>query len=111
VGETSIAGAIEDLSGSCPAIGFAIGDLAIVTDLDTEFARGLCADVAAGMAVDVKGVVREGVLRAQRLELPLAEHQPHHDAAAGAIAGLAGACPDRAFTIDSIVVTVDGLTD
>jgi hypothetical protein len=54
----SLDGAIADLSGACPARTFKIGATVIAVTAATEFARGVCDDLANDKTVTAKGAIQ-----------------------------------------------------
>ena len=63
-------GRISNLSGACPNLSFSADGRQVVTDSTTRFTEGSCADVRAGIEVDIEGeLLADGVVRATKLEI------------------------------------------
>jgi hypothetical protein len=57
-------------TGACPAIAFTLGTTVVTTSAATKFEGGVCADIIAGVEVEVRGVRQEdGSIAAARVEI------------------------------------------
>jgi hypothetical protein len=61
---------VSGLSGTCPALSFTAGGNRVVTDGNTEFAKGPCKRLSNGMQIDLAGERQpSGIVYARRIEL------------------------------------------
>jgi hypothetical protein len=61
---------VSGLSGSCPALRFAVDGRRVAASSSTRFRRGNCDDVENGVDVEVEGELRpDGIVYASRVEL------------------------------------------
>src|SRR5690606_40950244 len=67
--DSEIEGTVTNVSGSCPTLTFSVGGLAVSTNAQTRFDDGTCSDVTDGRRVEVEGVLRQGKLIADEVEL------------------------------------------
>ena len=88
-----VEGLIQNLTGGCPDLSFMVASRRIRTTGATQFNRIPCARLQNGMDVEVDGVLdAAGVLVARQV-------QPDEVDVEGVVGALAGACPDRRFTV------------
>jgi hypothetical protein len=58
----------RDISGSCPAVVFAVGDRLVYTSVKTDYDEGKCKDIRRGEFVEVRGMLMsDGRVRADRV--------------------------------------------
>lgn len=68
VREVHFDGRVQQMSGSCPVLRFAIDERAVYTTESTSFEKGPCSRVANGVKVDVRGwLMSDGTVRADRI--------------------------------------------
>jgi Domain of unknown function (DUF5666) len=61
---------VSGLSGTCPALSFTARGNRVVTDGNTEFAKGPCKRLSNGMQIDLAGERQpSGIVYARRIEL------------------------------------------
>jgi hypothetical protein len=64
----TLAGAIQSVAGTCPAISFTLEGRRVVTSGDTEFSKGECRELREGTEVVVDGVLtQDGRVRGDRV--------------------------------------------
>ena len=112
VNEVKVEGTVSALAGTCPAVTFTVTTTvgAVVTttsvtaDATTNFHKVLCAAVANGAVVEVKGIRQaSGSVLATKIEVEDAADDDD-DAVTpvtvtGAVSALAGTCPAVTFTV------------
>ena len=107
-------GAVAGVTGTCPALTLTINGKIVVTDASTKYDIGTCdgwktaTQGAAGGALQPDGsivakIVRVGVANGPQAPSDQATVQ-------GIVAGVAGACPAKSYTLDGKAVRVDAAT-
>jgi hypothetical protein len=51
----TLSGRVAAVSGSCPALTFAVSDVTVTTNASTSVSGGTCAQIANGVQVEVTG--------------------------------------------------------
>ncbi|MDE3155120.1 MAG: hypothetical protein KGN76_08450 [Acidobacteriota bacterium] len=106
-------------TGTCPAVTFTVGSDTVTTTASTVFKGGTCADLAAGVKVDVKGTTSSGstssvttsgtTITATQVSMDLP--QPQETSVKGAIAAApTGTCPAVTFSVAGSTVTTTAST-
>jgi hypothetical protein len=69
VSPITLEGKIASVSGSCPALSFALEGMTVFTTSSTEFKKMPCKDVKVDTKVKVSGfVMSDGTVRADKVE-------------------------------------------
>jgi hypothetical protein len=107
-----VKGVIASLSGACPDLTFTVNGFQAVTNASTRFEDAPCSGVQAGTKVEVKGTRQaNGSILAQKVDVdgvgPDVRPEVKLD---GTVSGLAGACPDRTFTVLGTTVVTNSAT-
>ena len=107
-----VKGAIANLSGACPDLTFTVNGFQAVTNASTRFEDAPCSGVQTGTKVEVKGTRQaNGSILAQKVDVdgvgPDVRPEVKLD---GTVSGLAGACPDRTFTVLGTTVVTNSAT-
>jgi hypothetical protein len=102
-------GAVSGLTGECPRLTFSVNGKRLVTDGETTYTGGSCAQVANGRRVEGRGVrTGDGPYRVTRLALLAVE--PEVIEVEGSVRALEGSCPSLRFTVGSIRVWTQAAT-
>jgi Domain of unknown function (DUF5666) len=68
VREVQFDGRVRDLSGSCPALTFTVGERSVYSSSSTSFRRISCGDIRVGTRIDVRGTeMSDGRIRADEI--------------------------------------------
>lgn len=67
--EVTLTGVLSGLSGQCPALTFTLQGKTVTTTAATEFRKGACEAVAAGMTVEAEGVLTGDTLAAKKVSI------------------------------------------
>lgn len=67
--EVEVVGEVENLKGTCPNLSFTVKGKKITTDERTEFDDGSCDSVRNGERVEIEGIVKDGKLIADEVDL------------------------------------------
>ncbi|MEZ5290824.1 MAG: DUF5666 domain-containing protein [Vicinamibacterales bacterium] len=103
---------ISSVSGSCPDLTIMIGGVKIVTDANTVYRNGSCANLRAGTKVKVKGDMQnaDGSVIAEEIDI---EDQPGGKPGGrveGRIGTLTGTCPALTMVINGVSVMTTAAT-
>ncbi len=103
-------GRVSNLSGTCPALTFTLGDTTVHTSSATVFEGGTCADVKEGAGAGAVGPKdASGAIIADRVKIaPPPPPKPPH--ASGRVSNLSGTCPALTFTLGDTTVHTSSAT-
>jgi len=108
-----VAGLIESLSGSCPALTFVLDGVTVRTSSGTVFDGGNCSDLREGMrAAAIGRRTGEKTLDAEHVKMAVRPAQPPQPppAVGGLVRSVSGTCPDLTFDIDRTTVHASART-
>jgi hypothetical protein len=98
---------------SCPTLQFNIGTFVVKLSATTTFVGGACADVKAGVKVEVKGVrnTTDRSITATSVTVKGAEQSGPEDEGEGVVSLVTGtSCPTLSFKIDEFTVSTTATT-
>jgi hypothetical protein len=106
----TVVGTVTGLSGTCPAVTFALEGKTIKTDVATGYGDGGCSGLTNGLRVGVLGSVQAdgSVLAAQVRVAPPAPPPPV--SFTGTISGLSGTCPSLSFSLEARTIKTNATT-
>jgi hypothetical protein len=99
-------GVVAGLTGACPTRSFTVAGTAIKTSAATRFEGGTCATLANGVTAEIEGT-RQG--DGSVLATKVAVEEIGVDLK-GVVAGLAGTCPTRSFTVAGTAIKTSAAT-
>ena len=106
--DVTLTDTVTIVSGTCPAVTFAVGSKTVVTTSTTAFSPGTCADVKTGVNVTVVGTTgTDGRVTAKTVSVPKGAPTTTLN---GVIAGLTGTCPSLSFTVNGTAVVTNAAT-
>ena len=116
-----VAGTVESLAGSCPALTFVLDGVTVRTSGNTAFDGGACGELRDGMRAAAIGrrtgertMEAEHVRFSNRPPQPQPPAEPRPPAGPPGVGGLvrsvSGACPDLTFAIDRTTVHASART-
>ena len=104
-------GLVSGLGGACPDATFTVNGMSVVTNGATRYEDGACSAVQNGTRVEVKGTRQaNGSVLASYVDIDTPEPPKPDVRLDGLIAGLGGACPERAFTVNGTSVVTNSAT-
>lgn len=105
---------VTAVTGTCPTLAITVGGrYRVVTDANTVFVGGTCANIRTGVRVHVSGDMRneDGAVIAERITI---EGQPggrDGGRLEGTITTLTGTCPALTLTVKGVTVTTSATTE
>ncbi|MEP6765046.1 MAG: DUF5666 domain-containing protein [Gemmatimonadaceae bacterium] len=117
----SVSGAVKNLSGICPTIGFTLENRSIKTNASTAFGNGGCTSIKNDVRVEITGNVQadNSVLALKAGAIPTTTTQPPPvvpppaptvTSISGNISALTGACPQLIIAIGERKATTGAAT-
>ncbi|MDP6580016.1 MAG: DUF5666 domain-containing protein, partial [Vicinamibacterales bacterium] len=107
----SVRGNILDLTGACPAVGFAINSTPVATSTTTVFTGGACADLLEGVSVEATGRLVAGTLGAESITLDIAKTgQTQSSSIEGMLDSVSGLPPKLVLLVDGATVRTNANT-
>ena len=104
--EMDLKGVIAGLTGTCPTRSFTVAGTAIKTSAATRFEGATCATLANGVTVEIEGTRQgDGSVLATKVEVENVGVDLK-----GVVAGLAGTCPTRSFTVAGTPIKTSAAT-
>ena len=117
---TSIGGAVSALTGSCPAVTFALEGKAIAASASTHYDGGACSDLKNGVRVKVAGATQaNGSIAAQTIGFAAPVTTPPTDpktptpstaAVKGTVSEVAGTCPVVSLKVEGRPIATTATT-
>jgi len=116
-----VAGLVESVTGSCPALTFVLNGVTVHTSSSTVFDGGNCSDLREGMRAAAighrtgeKSIDAEHVKFGQRPQEPQPPRTPQppegRPMVGGVVRSVGGSCPDLTFQIDRTTVHASART-
>lgn len=108
-----VEGAVGTVTGACPAKTFTVGQHSIVTNSQTTYDDGLCAELVPLARVEVRAVKQaDGTLVATKVEFEDADDDEDANdvKVEGIVSGLSGTCPAISFTAGGKTVSTSATT-
>lgn len=108
-----VEGAVGTVTGACPAKTFTVGQHSIVTNSQTTYDDGLCAELVPLARVEVRAVKQaDGTLVATKVEFEDedADDDANDVKVEGIVSGLSGTCPAISFTAGGKTVSTSATT-
>jgi hypothetical protein len=100
------------LSGTCPTLHLTIGGRSVSSTTSTDFEGVVCATLAVGRTVEVKGALQsDGSIVATRIQAEAKEEDPNNEGeVTGAVVAEIGSCPTLTLTVGSATVKTTAAT-
>jgi hypothetical protein len=107
-----INGAIQAVSGKCPALQMTIAGRSVSTTASTEFKDTTCAKLAVGQMAEVKGTLQpDGSVVATRIEGQDRDNEDNDEGeVSGPITASTGTCPALTLTVGTTIVKTSTAT-
>ena len=97
-------------TGACPSIQFMVGSTRVATNGSTRFGDTPCAQIAAGVVVEVEGTRQtDGSVLATRVEAE--KQQAQEVELKGLVAAKVGTCPSITFNVGTQMVSTNASTE
>ncbi|HEV8345356.1 MAG TPA: DUF5666 domain-containing protein [Vicinamibacterales bacterium] len=109
--EAEVKGAVAAApTGACPSIKFMVGSTLVATNGSTRFDDTTCAQIAAGVVVEVKGTRQaDGSVLATRVEAE--KQQAQEVELKGVVAAKTTSCPSISFNVGTTKVMTNSATE